>query len=121
MKTFNSRMGLIPLTLLLIVFSFLKTEANAIQIEKKDNSAYIKIWVDGMACPFCAYGLEKKIKKIEGAGDLFIEINEGFISFSVPINKVPTTETLQKIVKEAGFFARKIEFSKEAFKHEINE
>jgi copper chaperone CopZ len=108
--------GLFVLTLLLFAFSFQRTEAINTQIVKVENKTYIKIWVDGMACPFCAYGLEKKIKKIESSSDFFVEINEGFISFTVNSDKIPSEEELKIIVKEAGFTARKIEFSNSAFK-----
>ena len=74
-----------------------------------------------MACPFCAYGLEKKIKKIDGAQDLYIDINEGFITLGVPVSKKPTDEEFKKIVKEAGFTARKIEYSESPFKSDKNE
>jgi len=34
----------------------------------------VKIRVDGPACPFCAYGLEKKLKRVEGVKDLEIDL-----------------------------------------------
>jgi copper chaperone CopZ len=108
--------GLFVLTLLLFAFSFQRTEAINTQIVKVENKTYIKIWVDGMACPFCAYGLEKKIKKIDGVGDFFVEINEGYISFSIKSDIIPSEDDLKIIVKEAGFKARKIEYSNSAFK-----
>ena len=108
--------GLFVVTLLLFVFSFQRTESINNQIVRVENKTYIKIWVDGMACPFCAYGLEKKIKKIDGVADFFVEINKGYITFSVPANKKPRETELKKIVKEAGFFAKIIEFSNSAFK-----
>ena len=84
--------------------------------DSSTDSTYVKMYVDGLACPFCAYGLEKKIKKIEGASGLFIEINEGYITFSVPNKKKPGEATLKKLVKEAGFKAREINFSEKPFK-----
>ena len=121
MKIKNSSIVVKIVVLLLFVVSSSNVEANNLRIVNDDSKTYIKIWVDGMACPFCAYGLEKKIKKIDGAGDFFVEINEGFISFSVNSNKIPSEEDLKIIVKEAGFFARKIEISKTPFKQIANE
>jgi len=101
---------------LLLFFSFTMSNISATNKEIQGNTnTYIKIGVDGMACPFCAYGLEKKIKKIDGASDLYIDINEGFITFSVPSNKKPTEEALNKVVKEAGFKIREIEYSSTPF------
>jgi len=83
--------------------------------QSADSLVSIKIMVNGLACPFCAFGLEKKIKKIDGATDLFIEINEGYVTFDVPADKNPSEEELKKVVKEAGFAAEKIEYSNEPF------
>ncbi|VAV82671.1 Probable Co/Zn/Cd efflux system membrane fusion protein [hydrothermal vent metagenome] len=121
MKNKNSSISIKVLVLLLLVVSTLNLEASNLKTVNDDSKTYIKIWVDGMACPFCAYGLEKKIKKIDSSGDFFVEINEGFISFSVKSDKVPSEVDLKKTVKEAGFFARKIEISKTPFKQIANE
>jgi mercuric ion binding protein len=121
MKTTNSSINIKVLVLLLMVVSSLNLEASNLKAVNEDSKTYIKIWVDGMACPFCAYGLEKKIKKIDGASDFFVEINEGFISFSIKSDQIPSEDDLKKIVKEAGFFARKIETSDKPFKLIVNE
>jgi len=85
------------------------------------STTYIKMSVDGLACPFCAYGLEKRIKKMKVSKDIFIEINEGYVTFNVPYDKSPTEAELTKIVKEAGFKAREIIFANEPFKQTKNE
>jgi copper chaperone CopZ len=121
MKNKNSSISIKVLVLLLIVVSSLNLEASNLDVVNEDSKTYIKIWVDGMACPFCAYGLEKKIKKIDGVGDFFVEINEGFISFSIKSDIIPSEDDLKIIVKEAGFFARKIEVSKKPFNQKENE
>jgi copper chaperone CopZ len=121
MKITNSIISMKTIVLLLFMVSSFNIKANNIETINNDDKTYIKVWIDGMACPFCAYGLEKKIKKIDGASDLFIEINEGYISFSVKSDKVPSEDDLKTIVKEAGFFARKIEISQTPFKQDTNE
>lgn len=113
----NIRTLTLPLLLtgmMLFSVSFKNIAREAIQ-QDDTTITYIKMYVDGLACPFCAYGLEKKIKKIEGAKDLFIEINEGYITFSVPTSNKPSEEALQKLVKEAGFKARDITYSERPF------
>lgn len=101
--------------IILCSLSIFHAEAQNSTTQSSDEITYIKIGVNGMACPFCAYGLEKKIKNIEGSGELYVDINEGYVTFTVPADNKPTKEKLQKIVKEAGFEAREIEFSLEAF------
>ena len=86
------------------------------QVKSKRKISYVKVEVDGLACPFCAYGLEKKLKKIEGVSDVFIEIQDGSATFNIPTAKIPSQEILKKIVEDAGFKARKVTFSEQPFK-----
>ena len=105
-------------TLLIVLFSFAFITMSAPEKTRAQTTTiYVKIGVDGMACPFCAYGIEKKIKKIDGAKDLYIDINEGYITFAISSDKKPTEEALNKIVKEAGFKVRKIEYSLRSEEH----
>ena len=62
--------------------------------------------VDGLSCPFCAYGLEKRIKKTEGVKDLKIDIEKGTVTVVYKDKKFFTEKTLRETVKEAGFTPR---------------
>ncbi len=88
--------------------------------EKTDDNSkvYIKLVVDGLACPFCAYGLEKKINVIDGVEDLYINLKDGFVTFEVPRENKPSEEKLKEIVEDAGFVAREISFSDKPFSKE---
>ena len=65
------------------------------------------VQVDGLACPFCAYGLEKKLKKLPGAANVKIELNTGWASFDVS-SGVLLPEAVQDAVRDAGFTPRDI-------------
>lgn len=78
---------------------------------------YVKVEIDGMACPFCSYGVIKKLKKIEGQQDLYIDVQKGYATFSIPADNKPTREKLNNIIEEAGFEARKITFSDQPFEN----
>lgn len=91
------------------------TNANA-QSKNEAKKTYIKIGVDGLSCPFCAYGLEKKLKKIKTVNNVEIYLEEGIAVFSVSNDQKPTKETLEKIVTDAGFTPNGIVFSEKAFK-----
>lgn len=82
----------------------------------KEKISYVKVEIDGMACPFCAYGLEKKLNKLQGIEDLYIELQEGSATFNIPSTKTPSEERLTKIVADAGFKVRKVTFSNQPFK-----
>ncbi len=53
--------------LVLALMSFAATTAVA------DSHVY-KLYVDGLACPFCAYGVEKKVGGLTGVETVEIDI-----------------------------------------------
>jgi len=59
--------------------------------------------VDGLSCPFCAYGIEKKIKKIEGVKDIRVDIKDGTVTVIYKDRKFFTRHGLNKAVRDAGF------------------
>ncbi|BAO55249.1 heavy-metal-associated domain-containing protein [Nonlabens marinus] len=95
------------------------TNVNA-QSKSETDKTYIKIEVDGLSCPFCAYGLEKKLVQA-GSKDVLIELEEGEATMSVSKDQQPTEEELQKIVKDAGFTPKEITFSSTPFKMKKDE
>lgn len=62
-----------------------------------------KVQVDGLGCPFCAYGLEKKFKEFKGIKDVKIDIETGDFSFSYPSEKALTLVDVEKQVEKAGY------------------
>jgi copper chaperone CopZ len=103
------------ITLLTLATFLIATNANA-QSKNEIEKTYVKINVDGLSCPFCAYGLEKKLKKIKTVSDIEIHLEEGIAVFSVSKNQKPTKDTLKKIVTDAGFTPSGIIFSENVFK-----
>lgn len=63
----------------------------------------ITVEVSGLSCPFCAFGLEKKLKQIPGAERVTIKVNEGVAEIDVAEGKKMTQEQVEQAVKEAGF------------------
>ena len=62
-----------------------------------------EVQVDGLGCPFCAYGLEKKFKEFKGIKKVAIDIETGDFSFEYPSNKALTMEQVEKQVEKAGY------------------
>lgn len=69
------------------------------------------VYVDGLACPFCAYGIEKKLERLDGVERIEVGIEEGRVLLTFTEDSSPTKDELQQAVKKAGFTARKIEFT----------
>lgn len=61
------------------------------------------VQVDGLGCPFCAYGLEKKFKEFKGIKDVKIDIETGDFSFAYPAEKELTLAAVQQQVEKAGY------------------
>jgi len=103
----------VTLTLMLAMIGMLVLSH---EVVAQDTKTYVRIDVDGLSCPFCAYGMEKNLKKVKGAKQVYISVQDGYTTFNVPKDKQPTEEALTKIVEDAGFTARKIRFSPTPFK-----
>ncbi len=69
--------------------------------------------VDGLACAFCAYGLEKKLKKLKGVKRVEISLNRGIVRLEIDQSFGYTREELERIVRESGFILREVRRSAE--------
>ena len=61
-----------------------------------------EVRVNGMACPFCTYGIEKKLRALPGAREVKVDLEAGRATFEAPAGTV-SKEQVQKAIKEAGF------------------
>ena len=59
--------------------------------------------VDGLACPFCAYGIEKELTRTDGVEGINIDISAGIVTVTMADGAAMTEEKAQQIVKDAGF------------------
>ncbi len=62
--------------------------------------------IDGMACPFCAFGIEKKLRDVEGVRDLEVLLDEGVIELGFEADAPVTVRSLEEAVEKAGFTLR---------------
>lgn len=65
-----------------------------------------KLRVDGLACPFCAYGVEKKIGAIEGVQHIEVDIASGTVTVTMKEGASLDGAAARKAVKDAGFTLR---------------
>ncbi len=76
-----------------------------------DSHVY-KLYVDGLACPFCAYGVEKKVGGLDGVEKVEIEIEDGIVAVTLAGGATLDEATAKQAVDEAGFTLRKFEAPK---------
>jgi mercuric ion binding protein len=62
-----------------------------------------RIEVAGLACPFCAYGIEKKLNAVAGVERVETNIREGVVMVTMQDGAVLDEPVAKQAVKEAGF------------------
>ncbi|HLF85807.1 MAG TPA: heavy-metal-associated domain-containing protein [Nitrospiria bacterium] len=97
------RYTIFPFVILAILFSPMASYAKQRVI----------VEVAGVSCPFCAFGLEKKLNQLPGAERVTIKINEAKAEIEVGDGKEITREQIEQAVKESGFTPGKIDIKEE--------
>jgi len=78
----------------------------------------VTLRVDGLACPFCAYGMEKKLKRIDNLEKLDIKINDGLVILYFKAGAKIDKGLISKKVKDAGFTPKEITIEGESKQEE---
>ena len=73
------------------------------------TGASVRLKVDGMVCPFCAYGLEKRLQEIASIDAVLIRISDGLVQIRTKENQELTDAALEDAVKKSGFSLTGIE------------
>jgi mercuric ion binding protein len=68
-----------------------------------------RIEVDGLACPFCAYGIEKKLNVIAGVERLETNIEDGSVRVTMQDGVSLDEAAAREAVTAAGFSLRTFE------------
>lgn len=73
------------------------------------NGAVYRLSVDGLACPFCAYGIEKQLSKIEGVEEIDTNIGTGTVLITMVNGAKFDEQTARQAVEAAAFTLREFE------------
>ncbi len=65
--------------------------------------------IDGLACPFCSYGIEKQLHKLDGVTGIDIDIAKGRLLVRLTEGSVLVEATARAAVERAGFTLRGFE------------
>lgn len=68
-----------------------------------------RLGVDGLACPFCAYGIEKQLNAVKGVQRIEVDIATGTVVVTMAEAATLDQATADKAVKKAGFSLRSFE------------
>ncbi len=89
---------LVPIIFILVIFIRLAS----------GETAKVQVKLDGLVCTFCAYNLEKKLKRIEAVEDLKILVNAGLAEFKIKEGKSIDVDEIKKAVRDGGFTPREM-------------
>ncbi len=63
----------------------------------------VTVVVDGLACPFCAYALEKNLRRLRGVSGVRIDVDAGLATLGADAAARPCVRAVADAVREAGF------------------
>ena len=92
------------LILILTVMMFI----NIITTTAQTNQ--IQVTVAGLSCPVCTYGLEKKLKTIDGIENIKIDLEHGLVTFNMKDGKKITEAEVKKKVIDAGYTFKEMKY-----------
>ncbi len=87
---------------LAIVMVVLTVWVTAAAAQEPAQSTY-QIQVNGLSCPFCAYGIEKQVTAIEGVDEIALDLKAGLLTVTMEEGAVLDQPTASKAVERAGF------------------
>jgi len=70
------------------------------------NPPTYTLTADGLACPFCAYGIEKQLGKIDGVETVTTDISSGTVIVVMAEGGVLERQDAENAVTKAGFTLR---------------
>ena len=73
------------------------------------DSRVYKLYVDGLACPFCAYGVEKHVGGLDIVKSVEILIDEGIVAVTMAPGKTLDEANAKQAISDSGFTLRKFE------------
>lgn len=103
---FQRRRPVIGGLLLVTLALFLSGARTAAQSDGKQAV----VTVQGMQCPFCAYGIKKHLKKLPGAEKVAVELATNQATVTFASDAKVTDADIQQAVRNAGFTPGKIEW-----------
>ena len=65
-----------------------------------------QLGVDGVACPFCVYGIEKQLSKLEGIERIETDIQKGLVILIMEDDSTLSEAAISDAVTKAGFSLR---------------
>ena len=72
------------------------------------GSEVVTLYVAGLSCPFCSYGVEKKLSELEGVESVAVHLEQGAVTVRVADGVTLADAAFRRAVEEAGFSLREL-------------
>jgi len=101
------------LVAVLLVFGGLHAPAYAQDADAVEDidAPDVTLFVDGMSCPFCQYGIERHLKRIDAVAEIAVDIQDARIDITLKDGTTLTEEEIQQAIDDAGFTLRDVKFA----------
>lgn len=76
------------------------------QASADGDAAVYTLQADGLACPFCAYGIEKQLSRAEGVESVETDVNTGTVIITMKPGATLDEADAERAVEAAGFSMR---------------
>jgi copper chaperone CopZ len=63
----------------------------------------LTVSVDGMACPFCAFGVEKRLRGVDGASSIEVSMKDGTATITAQEGRSVEVSQVPGAIRDAGF------------------
>ena len=93
----------------LIILFFLLSAPIALAVE----AVYV-LKVDGLGCPFCAYGIEKKLTAIKDVKNIEVDLKNAQVVVTMDNDARLSEQQARQAVLDAGFTLRSFSLQKDA-------
>ena len=77
----------------------------------------IKANVNGMVCAFCAQGIEKKMRALTQAKDVYVNLKQRIVAVELKEGQALSNDKVKAIIKDAGYDVTSIEISEHPVAH----
>lgn len=100
-------MKILTLILMMVIStSVLAEEINKTTIATTAQQSIFEIRADGLACPYCAYGIEKKFMAIDGVSHVDVALDKGLVKVSGSPSLEFNDAQLKTLFNDSGFTYR---------------
>lgn len=76
--------------------------------ERQSGMQELSLRVDGLSCPFCAYGIEKKLEEVDNIASMEILMEEGLVVIQPEPGTSVDLAAVGEAVRQGGFTPRTV-------------